>query len=85
MDEENGMKRRRLISLGFLITSALICVQLAFAQFGAGSANVVKAQGYASASKIIAPGKFDIAIQLTVGEGYHINAHYPSEDYECQI
>jgi thioredoxin:protein disulfide reductase len=75
---EASMKNRLFVVLGLMIVSALSLTQLALAQ---GSATVVTAQGFTN-QKGLAPGlSFILAIELNVAEGYHINAHFPSEEY----
>lgn len=48
---------------------------------GKGSAGVVKAQGYVSASGVRPGDKFKIAIALDIAPGYHIQAHVPTETF----
>src|SRR5262249_20932523 len=45
------------------------------------SESVVKPQGYLSVDAVRPGDKFKIAISLQVADGYHINAHVPSESY----
>src|SRR5262249_44032441 len=45
------------------------------------SESVVKPQGYLSVDAVRPGDKFKIAISLRVADGYHINAHVPSESY----
>lgn len=66
--------------MALLMVGAVVFAPLSSAQLS-GSATVVKASGL-TASEAIAPGqKFKIAVQLDIAEGYHINGHFPSEDY----
>ncbi len=72
------MKKRFFGIVGLTMLIALSLAPFAFAQ---GSAAVVKAQGYTDKQGVIPKSKFRIAIKLDVGEGYHINAHFPSEEF----
>src|SRR5688500_917391 len=72
------MKKRFFGVVGLMM---LIALSLAPFAFGQGSATVVKAQGYTDKQGVIPKSKFRIAIKLDVGEGYHINAHFPSEEF----
>jgi thiol:disulfide interchange protein DsbD len=72
------MKKRLIGVVGLLIVFALSVAQFAFAQ---DSAAVVKAQGYASVDGVKPASKFQIVVALDITEGYHVNAHIPSEDY----
>jgi thioredoxin:protein disulfide reductase len=46
-----------------------------------GSAAVVTAKGYIDKDWVGSPDRFLVAIELNVAETYHINAHFPSEEY----
>jgi thiol:disulfide interchange protein DsbD len=70
-------KRRLLIHTGLALLMALSAALIVFAQ----SKEVVKARGYASADGIRPGDKFKVAIALEVAEGYHINAHIPTESF----
>jgi thioredoxin:protein disulfide reductase len=63
------------------VLAALALLVLPLAAFAQGSERVVKAKGYASVDGVRAGDKFNIAVAIEVGEGYHINAHRPSLDY----
>jgi thiol:disulfide interchange protein DsbD len=54
---------------------------LAISALAQSSERVVKAQGYISVNAIRPSDKFRVAVALQVADGYHINAHIPSEDY----
>src|SRR3982751_2168 len=71
------MMKRRLILVGFALLVALSSALVAFGQ----SEKVVKPKGYASVDGVRPGDKFKVAVALEVAEGYHINAHVPSEDY----
>jgi thiol:disulfide interchange protein DsbD len=70
--------RTPLHAAGLALLVALFLPVLSFAQ---GSERVVKAKGYTSVDAVRPGDKFKVAVALEVGEGYHINAHYPSLDF----
>jgi thiol:disulfide interchange protein DsbD len=70
-------KRRFLIHVGLAVAVALASALTAPAQ----SNEVVKARGYASVDGVRPGDKFKVAIALEVAEGYHINAHVPTESF----
>ncbi|MFP5261862.1 MAG: cytochrome c biogenesis protein CcdA [Blastocatellia bacterium] len=70
-------KRRLLIHVGLAVAVALASALTAPAQ----SNEVVKARGYASVDGVRPGDKFKVAIALEVAEGYHINAHVPTESF----
>jgi thioredoxin:protein disulfide reductase len=72
------MKKRLFVVVGLMMVFALSMAQFALAQ---GSAAAVTAKGFISKDWVNPQDRFAIAIELNVGEGYHINAHFPSEDY----
>src|SRR5215211_1926819 len=74
------MKKRLIVGIGILILTVIAFAQLVFAQ----SASVVKAKGYLSQDAVAVGDRyknFRLAIELNIDEGYHINGHFPSEDY----
>jgi thiol:disulfide interchange protein DsbD len=72
------MKKRLIGVAGLLIVLALSIAPFAFAQ---SSAAVVTAKGVTNQAWVSQNEPFRIAIELNVAEGYHINAHFPSEEY----
>jgi thioredoxin:protein disulfide reductase len=70
-------KKRISILIGLTILVAALSAISAFAQ----SDEVVKAKGYASVEAVRPGDKFKVAISLEVGDGYHINAHVPTESF----
>ncbi|HKA19561.1 MAG TPA: cytochrome c biogenesis protein CcdA [Blastocatellia bacterium] len=62
--------------LGLVLIPSLSC--LSYAQ---GSDRVVKATGYVSVDAIRPGDKFNVAVAVEIGDGYHINAHRPTLDY----
>src|SRR5215470_9461488 len=68
---------RRIITAGIALIALGSIVLTARAQ----SERVVKAQGYVSVDAIRRGDKFKVAVSLQIADGYHINAHVPSEDY----
>ncbi len=74
-DNKAPMKRRFIARLA-LILIILSCFALAaFAQ----SASEVKARGYLSVDGVRPGDKFKVAIAVEIAQGYHIQAHVPSE------
>ena len=69
---------RRIITAGMVLAAMGSLVMTARAQ---SSEKVVKAQGYVSVDAIRRGDKFKVAVSLQIADGYHINAHVPSEDY----
>src|SRR5215467_2539830 len=69
---------RRIVSAGFALAVLGSMTLTARAQ---NSERVVKAQGYLSVNAIRPGDKFRMAVSLQIADGYHINAHVPSEDY----
>jgi thioredoxin:protein disulfide reductase len=74
-----GAHRGTPVRVFALVALALLLLPLA--AFAQGSERVVKAKGYASVDGVRPSDKFNIAIAIEVGEGYHINAHHPSLDF----
>jgi thiol:disulfide interchange protein DsbD len=70
-------KSRLIIHIGLALLIALSFALAVFAQ----SEEVVKAEGYASVDAVRPGDKFKIAVALSVAEGYHINAHVPTESF----
>jgi thiol:disulfide interchange protein DsbD len=70
--------RELVARLGFALAALFLFPVLAFGQ---GSEKVVKAQGFASVERVTPQGKFKVALVLEVANGYHINAHVPTQDY----
>ncbi|HVG18481.1 MAG TPA: cytochrome c biogenesis protein CcdA, partial [Blastocatellia bacterium] len=70
-------KRRFIIYVGLALAVALSSALIVLAQ----SREVVKARGYASVDGVRPGDKFKVAIALEVAEGYHINAHVPTESF----
>ncbi len=81
------MKKRLIVGVGVLMVIAVAFAQFVFAQ----SSSVVKAKWHLSQPAIAAGAEAKtgpvrragllIAIELDIAEGYHINGHYPTEDY----
>src|ERR1051325_6164261 len=71
------MKRKFIAYAGLALVIALSSALIVFGQ----SDKVVTGRGYASADRVRPGDKFKVAVALTVAEGYHINAHVPSEDF----
>ena len=72
------MKRRNFfIHIALALSVALSSALIVLAQ----SEEVVKARGYASVDGVRQGDKFRVVIALEVGEGYHINAHVPTESF----
>src|SRR5215469_17545973 len=69
---------RRIITAGMVLAAMGSLVMTARAQ---SSEKAVKAQGYVSVDAIRRGDKFKVAVSLQVADGYHINAHVPSEEY----
>ena len=63
------------------VLAALALLLLPLSAFAQGSDRVVKTKGYASVDGVRPGDKFNIAVAIEVGEGYHINAHHPSLDF----
>ncbi|HKP84450.1 MAG TPA: cytochrome c biogenesis protein CcdA, partial [Blastocatellia bacterium] len=72
------MKKRRFII--HTVSALLVALSLTIMAF-AQSEEVVKARGYASVDAVRPGDKFKIAVALEVAEGYHINAHVPTESF----
>src|SRR5437660_1965674 len=68
----------KLSRLGFVFLAVCFASFQAFAQ---GSAKVVKVNPGASAYQIKRGGAAQIAVNLEVDEGYHINSNRPAEKY----
>jgi thioredoxin:protein disulfide reductase len=71
------MKRKTIAYYGLALIIALSCALVAFGQ----SDKAVTPRGYLSVDAIRPGDKFKIAMALTVADGYHINAHIPTEDF----
>ena len=71
------MKRKFIAYSGLAFVAALSLALVAFGQ----SDKAVTARGYLSVDAIRPGDKFKVAVALVVAEGYHINAHIPSEDF----
>jgi thiol:disulfide interchange protein DsbD len=69
---------RRIFTAGFAL---IVLGLLALTSRAQSSERVVKAQGYLSVDAVRPGDKFRVAVSLQVADGYHINAHIPSEDY----
>jgi thiol:disulfide interchange protein DsbD len=68
----------RFITAGSVL---ILFGSLAVSALAQSSDRVVKTQGYLSVDAIRPGDKFRVAVSLQVADGYHINAHVPSEDY----
>lgn len=77
------MRRKRIaFNFGFKLGLALlVALSLGGPVFGQDSSRVVRAKGYASVDKVRPGDKFKVAVALDIDQGYHINAHVPSEDF----
>ena len=73
------MTRNRLIFNAGI--AAVLLSLLPLAALAQGSERVVKAKGYVSVDGVRPGDKFNVAIAVEVGEGYHINAHRPTLDF----
>src|SRR5262249_10754785 len=69
---------KRIVTAGLALT---LLGSMALTGRAQSSGSVVKPQGYLSVDAVRPGDKFKIAISLHVADGYHINAHIPSEDY----
>src|SRR5713226_4038388 len=69
---------RRIVYAGLAL---MLLGSVALTARAQSSERVVKAQGYLSVDAIRPGDKFKVAVSLQVADGYHINAHVPSEDY----
>jgi thioredoxin:protein disulfide reductase len=70
-------KRNFFIHIALALSVALSSALVVLAQ----SEEVVKARGYASVDGVRPGDRFRVAIALEVAEGYHINAHVPTESF----
>ncbi|HKY04320.1 MAG TPA: cytochrome c biogenesis protein CcdA, partial [Blastocatellia bacterium] len=64
-----------------LALAILIALSAAGPVYGQDSSRVVRAKGHASVDKVRPGDKFKVAVALDIDQGYHINAHVPSEDF----
>lgn len=61
--------------------AALICVQFAAAQGVPAASEVASPKAYVSPSPVARGNAFEVAVEVGIMAGFHMNAHKPSEDY----
>lgn len=74
-DNKAPMKRRIIAHLALALIVLSCFALVAFAQ----SSSEVKARGYLSVDGVHAGDKFKVAVAVEIAQGYHIQAHVPSD------
>jgi len=72
------IKRKTIVVLGTIL---LIALSTANRVFGQDSGSVVRVRGVASVDSVKPGDKFKVAVVLDIADGYHVNAHVPTEDF----